>query len=141
MIQLPYDPVAETWQWRPNSTIFDRQDAKASIFFLVTNNVLSHDTIYHPLFANEYIGESSNGQDVYIPNTSVKVLMSVEEHVMCNPNKDGSDRCVDFTRATPATATFDTLELSEAQRMSAARIILFLVSTGLSEIVSPRRSF
>lgn len=132
---LPYDPVAERWQWKPNSTIFDRQDAEASIFFLVTNNVLSHDPIYDPLFANEYVGVSSYGENLYIPITSVKVLMCVE-HVMCNPNKDGSDRCVNFTRATPASAIFDTLGLSQAQKSEAARIPLFLVPTGLSEVVS-----
>lgn len=62
--------------------------------------------------------------------------MCVEEHVVCNPNKDGPGRCANFTRATPAIDPFDTLDLSETQKMTAARIILFLVPTGLSEIVS-----
>ncbi|KAF4461234.1 Cytochrome P450 [Fusarium albosuccineum] len=130
---LSHDPANETvMEWKPNATLFDRPDAEASIFFLLTNLVYSYHHIYDPLFGNDYIADQG-GKPAYTHFSAFKTLMCVEEQELCNPN---THRCVKFTRSTNLHDFIPDLELSEAQRQTAVRIVLFVTTYHLSYVAS-----
>ncbi|KAH7057431.1 hypothetical protein B0J12DRAFT_414152 [Macrophomina phaseolina] len=126
---LGYDPAGTSELWLPNTTITDRTDVGASIFFLSPNWMPYLSPVSDPWFATDP-GPSRwiDALDVpiYLQARPVSVLGCIEQHQLCRASASASSADRQCTaplssRAIPAAAL--ALGMSARQSATAMRLV------------------
>ncbi|GJN70034.1 hypothetical protein PLICBS_004086 [Purpureocillium lilacinum] len=128
---------------KPNSTMFDRTDAKISLFFLITDYLRYYAPVYDMWFlkSNSFnestLANTSDGPvELWEPFHFVRIMACEEVHQRCNRSLPGAavDQCANFTLAVDQVALSQKMALSPRQNSTWVRLRAALLETSLFDI-------
>jgi len=123
--------------------MFDRTDAKLSLFFLITDYLRYFAPVYDPWFltlnglnTTQIVNITDGPLELWKPVHFVRIMACEEVHQLCNRNLPGAavDQCANFTLAAGHAALSQKLALSPRQNSTWVRLHSALLETSLFDV-------